>query len=1242
MVAGRHDRAEFGPNTWLIDEMYRDYTENPRSVGEAWRDFFADYQPRSPVRQGAQRPPEPSPPPPAPSGRQHAGGAEQQGPDGGAPHGQGVSLRGAAAVAAERMNESLTVPTATSMRTLPARLLEVNRSALNTYLKRTGGGKVSFTHLIGWAVARALAEVPAMNSVYRIVDGSPQVVRSPRVNLGLAVDTRKLDGTRGLVVPNIRGAESLDFAQFFAAYEALIHKVATQSLQPDDFAGTTVTITNPGTIGTMASVPRLMAGQAAIIGVGSIDYPPEFSGADPRRLAEIGVGKVLTLTSTYDHRVIQGAESGEFLAAVHGLLAGDKGFYDDVFRSLGVPYVPVAWRRDHNPPAESKEGRAKQGRIRSLINMYRVRGHLMADLDPLSARPPQMHTELDPATYGFTMWDLDRTFDAAGLAGKDELTLNEILGILLDAYCRRASPEYMHSQDFAMKRWIQSHVEGVTPALTAEDKRHLLKELSEAEAFERFMHTKYVGHKRFSLEGAEALIPIVDSILNDAADAHLSECVMGMTHRGRLNVLANVIGKSYGQIFQEFEGDIDPDAPHGSGDVQYHTGSTGEHVSRAGNRTVVTLAPNPSHLESVDPVVEGMVRAKLDVSDRQREAPVLPLLIHGDAAFAGQGVVAETLALSQLRGYWTGGTIHIIVNNQLGFTTGPVYGRSSTYASDLAKMIQAPVLHVNGDDPEACFAMARLAFEYRQTFHRDVIIDMWCYRRWGHNEADDPAFTQPLMYRAISNRRSVRKLYTEALVNRGDLGVEEAEEFLEAFRSRLQQAFDETQAPGHLSSIEWERPVALGAHPSVAQVDHRTLEQVLEVLVALPEGFDLHPKLVKWLKSRQGALAEDAVDWSLAEALAFGTLLVDGRTVRLAGQDTRRGTFSQRHAAFIDQTTGAEHVPLAELAGGFGGGRPGSPARFWVYDSPLSEMAALGFEYGYSVANPSALVAWEAQFGDFADGAQVIIDTYLTSAEAKWGQTSSLVLLLPHGYEGQGPDHSSARLERFLQQAAEDNLQVVVPSTPAQYFHVLRRQAYRPEAKPLVVMTPKSLLRLPAARSSAAELTSGSFAEVLGDPVVPAAAGSGPPVRRVLFTQGKPFYELAKARAERDVPVGLLRIEQLYPFPAAELSRHLAAYPDVAEIWWVQEEPANMGAFRFLEAEFRERLGIELGCVARQASASPATGSLHLHALEQARLIDRALAGLERESRPEGRGLENGAEARARESRAGAGLPRPR
>ncbi|MGH2690581.1 MAG: multifunctional oxoglutarate decarboxylase/oxoglutarate dehydrogenase thiamine pyrophosphate-binding subunit/dihydrolipoyllysine-residue succinyltransferase subunit, partial [Actinomycetota bacterium] len=672
--------------------------------------------------------------------------------------------------------------------------------------------------------------------------------------------------------------------------------------------------------------------------------------------------------------------------------------------------------------------------------------------------------------------------------------------------------------------------------------------------------------------------------------------VLGMAHRGRLNVLANTVGKSFGQIFREFEGDIDPKSAQGSGDVKYHLGATGKHTSRTGRQIAITLASNPSHLESVDPVVQGMVRAKQDLRGGEK-LPVLSLLIHGDAAFAGQGVVAETLNLSQLGGYKTGGTVHVIVNNQVGFTTGSDYGRSSTYASDVAKMIQAPIFHVNGDDPEACVRVARLAFEFREAFGRDVVVDMWCYRRWGHNEADEPAFTQPLMYRRIEGRRSVRKLYTEALVNRGDLSIEQAEQALEDFRSRLQQAFDETRnvappapaAPRPVPPVLVAPPIATGVHRAV-------LDRVVQASATVPEGFELHPKLARWLQQRAAAVANDAVDWSLGETLAIGSLLLEGTTVRLAGQDTRRGTFSQRHAVLVDQTTGQEYTPLANLAPQQG--------RFHVYDSLLSEFAALGFEYGYSVANPESLVIWEAQFGDFANGGQVIIDQFIAAAEDKWTQTSGLVLLLPHGYEGQGPEHSSGRLERFLALAARDNMRVTVPSTPAQYFHLLRRQVHRGTRKPLVVMTPKWPLRLPAARSPAEAFESGSFREVLPDDE---AAGTGS--KRVVLCHGKLFWELREERARRKVEhrVALVRLEQVYPFPTDLIREQLeilgAAGPD-GDVRWVQEEPENMGAWRFVHIAYERMIGTPLAVVARAESPSPASGSLTTHQAEQADLVE--------------------------------------
>ncbi|MGH2540692.1 MAG: multifunctional oxoglutarate decarboxylase/oxoglutarate dehydrogenase thiamine pyrophosphate-binding subunit/dihydrolipoyllysine-residue succinyltransferase subunit, partial [Actinomycetota bacterium] len=868
-------------------------------------------------------------------------------------------------------------------------------------------------------------------------------------------------------------------------------------------------------------------------------------------------------------------------------------FYGDVFKALEMPYRPIHWSIDSRPLEDSLPAREKQARVLQFINNYRVRGHLIADLDPLATAPPPTHPELDPANLGFSIWDLDRRFVTGGLAGTREATLNEIWNVLRDAYCGTFAVEYMHIQDPDQKEWIQRRVEGPRDDVSLDDRRQVLLKLSEAEALERFLHQRYVGHKRFSLEGAESLVPILDVLLDLAADAGLAEVVMGMAHRGRLNVLANIIGKSYGQIFREFEGDLDPLSVEGSGDVIYHLGASGKHTSPAGNDLPVSLASNPSHLESVDPVVEGMARAKQDLFEPPEGSPVLSVLIHGEAAFAGQGVVAETLNLSQLPGYRTGGAIHVVINNQLGFTTTPEHGRSSVYATDVAKMVQAPILHVNGDEPEACLRAARLAFSFREEFGKDVIIDMWCYRRWGHNEADEPSFTQPLMYRRIGELRSVRNRYMESLVNRGDLSVEDAEQALQAFSDRLGQAYEETveQRPA-VPRPERQRPEPLSPAPIETGVPRARLEELTEALTRVPDGFGIHPKLRRGLDRRKAELDGDRIDWAFAEALAFGSLLRDGLTVRLSGQDSRRGTFSQRHAVLVDQETGAEYYPLQHLADRQG--------KAFVYDSLLSEFAALGFEYGYSVADPEALVLWEAQFGDFVNGAQVIVDQYVVAAEDKWMQTSGLVLLLPHGYEGQGPEHSSARLERFLALAAEDNIEVVVPSTPAQYFHLLRRQALRDIRKPLIVLTPKSLLRLAAATSRTAELESGHFEPVLPDASPPAAA------RRVLLCQGTVFYELADRRAKTDVDdVALIRLEQCYPFPAGVLEEELARSGD-AEVVWVQAEPQNMGAARFVVRNLRERLGVEARIVSRPESPSPATGSLTLHRQEQSELIERA------------------------------------
>ncbi|HEX2050088.1 MAG TPA: multifunctional oxoglutarate decarboxylase/oxoglutarate dehydrogenase thiamine pyrophosphate-binding subunit/dihydrolipoyllysine-residue succinyltransferase subunit [Actinomycetota bacterium] len=1196
-------REAFGPNIWLVDEMYRRYQDNPKAVGEAWRDFFEDYRPAhdgarergdgdaaAPERGGAApADAQPTAPRRAPAPARPAAEA----PEDAAP------LRGVAARIAENMETSLGVPTATSVRTLPAKLLEENRRIVNRYLAGRRGGKVSFTHVVGWAVLKALEARPGMRASYAEVDGVPHVVHHKHVNFGLAVDVER-SGGRVLLVPNIKHADGLDFSEFFGCYEDLIRKVRSNELTLEDFDGTTVTLTNPGTVGTRMSVPRLMAGQGVIVGVGAIGFPTEYEASDPRLLARMGVSKVITLTSTYDHRVIQGAESGEFLARVHDLLLGADRFYDEIFASLRIPYEPVRWSRDHAPADGLDVDLEKQSRVIQLVNMYRVRGHLLAELNPIGWEVLS-HPELDLSHYGLTVWDLDREFLTEGLPGPRKQSLRAILDRLRDAYCRTIGVEYMHISDPEQKRWIQQRIEGgADDELPLEEKKHVLDRLNAAEAFERFLHSKYTGHKRFSIEGADSLVPMLDALFERAADDGVIELVMGMSHRGRLNVLANVVGKPLRDIFREFEGDIDPDSVQGSGDVKYHLGMTGCFRSRAGNELAVVLASNPSHLEAVDPVVEGMARAAQDLLPQDPFERVMPVLLHGDAAFAGQGVVAETFSMSELRGYRTGGTVHVVVNNNIGFTTSPASGRSSKYATDIAKMIQAPIFHVNGDDPEACVKVVKLAYEYRKTFHRDVVVDLVCYRRHGHNEADEPAFTQPAMYARIKDRRSTRKLYTEWLLNRGELSVEEAEQSLEDFNARLQEGFEATrhaERPEDVRAAAPPRP--LGVAPRVETgVPRDRLELVHGALTTFPQGFEPHPKLKKQIERRAGLLDDDAVDWAHGEALAFGTLLLEGISVRLSGQDSRRGTFSQRHSVLVDYRTEEEYTPLNNLGAG--------QAPFRAFDSPLSEFAVLGFEYGYSVSNGDALVCWEAQFGDFVNEAQVVVDQFVVAGEDKWDQQSGLVMLLPHGYEGQGPEHSSARLERFLALAAEDGIQVVQPTTAAQYFHVLRRQMHRSLRKPLVVMTPKFLLRHPAARSATAELEHGCFRETIDDDGVRDRAR----VERVLLCSGKVSVDLVERRDADDAPAAVVRVEQLYPFPQDDLLETFVRYPNLRDVRWVQEEPENMGAWRFVYHRLSGAMpdGVALSHAARPESASPATGSATIHEQEQRQLIDEAFA----------------------------------
>ena len=1237
-----------GPNAWLVDEMFEQYSADPSSVSETWQDFFADYRrlghsappgsngnghdahssgagatatataptPAPPAQPAVQPAPAPAPAAqPAPTQPAQAQPAQAQPaaaqPAAAPAEEPGEPIRGVAARIVENMERSLSVPTATSYREIPAKLLEVNRSVINGYLGRTRGGKVSFTHIIGYAIVRAIADhVPVMNNSFAEgSDGKPRVVRSEHVNLGLAVDLEKRDGSRTLVVPVIRDADVKTFAEFMAAYDDLIRKANNNKLSPDDFAGATVTLTNPGTIGTERSVPRLMPGQGVIVGVGSLAYPTEYAAADPHTIADLGISKVMTISSTYDHRIIQGAESGLFLKQVADLLLGEDGFYEAIFESIGVPYTAVQWRRDVNPVDREESMVVKQMQVSQLINMHRVRGHLIADLDPLAAEPPHMHAELDPATYGLTIWDLDREFLTgveqgvyAPVGGRERMKLGDILHTLRDAYCRTIGIEYTHIQSVEEKRWVQEQVEGAPLTIEPDEQRHILDRLNAAEALEKFLGTKFVGQKRFGLEGAESPIPILDAILQRAADDQRRGAVLGMAHRGRLNVLVNIVGKSQEQLFKEFEGWVDPDSIQGSGDVKYHLGQTGIFTSLEGNSIPVELAANPSHLEAVNPVVEGMARAHMDqiAYDRSFKFPVLPVLMHGDAAFAGQGVVAETLNLSLIKGYRVGGTIHVIINNQLGFTTSPDAARSSEYCTDVAKTVQAPIFHVNGDDPEACVRVAKLAFAYRQRFHKDVVIDMVCYRRHGHNEGDDPSYTQPLMYKAIDQRRSVRKLYTEVLVRRGDISIEEAEAALADFNAKLQGALDETREHAPDSDVKaLPPPPAAGVLPHVETgVSKDRLDRIYSALSTVPEGFTMHPKLVKQFETRTKMYEGGEVDWALAESFAVGSLLLEGTSVRLAGQDSRRGTFSQRHSTLVDHNTGEEYLSLGSLCS--------EDTHFWIYDSLLSEYAALGFEYGYSVVNPEALVIWEAQFGDFMNGAQIIIDQFLVSAEDKWHQTSGLVMLLPHGYEGQGPEHSSARIERFLILCAEDNIQVVNASTAAQYFHLLRRQMHRSVRKPLVVFTPKSGLRARSYRSKVGDLTRGSFLELLPD-----RSGIDPAsVTRLILASGKVGHEAIAKRDELGAPFAVARVEQLFPWPYEAIATELSRYPNCREIVWLQEEPENMGPWNGIKGRLYESHGdrYTIQRVSRPESGSPATGKAAIHAQEQAELLARAFA----------------------------------
>ncbi|WP_369637794.1 multifunctional oxoglutarate decarboxylase/oxoglutarate dehydrogenase thiamine pyrophosphate-binding subunit/dihydrolipoyllysine-residue succinyltransferase subunit, partial [Nocardia sp. JMUB6875] len=1122
-------------------------------------------------------------------------------------------LRGPAAAIVKNMSSSLTIPTATSVRAIPAKLMIDNRLVINNHLARTRGGKISFTHLLGYAIVQAIKVFPNMNRHFAEVDGKPNAVTPAHTNLGLAIDLKGKDGSRSLAVAAIKNTETMTFAQFHSAYEDVVRRARDGKLTNDDFFGVTISLTNPGTIGTNHSVPRLMQGQGAIIGAGAMEYPAEFQGMSDAQLAELGIGKLMTLTSTYDHRIIQGAESGDFLRTVHNLLISDE-FYDEIFHGMGVPYEPVRWRKDIQ-----ERGIDKSTRVQEMINAYRSRGHLMADTDPLRLVKDKFrsHPDLDVTQHGLTLWDLDREFNVAGFHGQERMKLRDVLSILRDAYARHVGVEYTHILDPEQLKWIQERVEQKHAKPSVAEQKYIMSRLNAAEAFETFLQTKYVGQKRFSLEGAESVIPMMDAVIDQCAEYNLDEVVIGMPHRGRLNVLANIVGKPYSKIFTEFEGNMNPAATHGSGDVKYHLGARGTYLQMFGDNEIeVSLTANPSHLEAVDPVLEGLVRAKQDLLTKEdivtkgeeaRTFSVVPLMLHGDAAFAGQGVVAETLNLSGLRGYRTGGTVHIVVNNQIGFTTAPEYSRSTEYSTDIAKFIGAPIFHVNGDDPEACVWVAKLAVDYRQKFQRDVVIDMICYRRRGHNEGDDPSMTQPGMYDVIDTKRSVRKAYTESLIGRGDISMKEAEDALRDYQGQLERIFNEVRElekfpPEASESIEEEQQLPPNL---ITAVDKTVLQRIGDAFLNVPEGFTVHPRVKPVLEKRREMAYEGKVDWAMAELLAFGTLIDEGKAVRLTGQDSRRGTFSQRHSVIIDRKTGDEYTPLHNIGSK-------NPGWFAVHDSALSEYAAVGFEYGYSLGNPDALVLWEAQFGDFVNGAQSIIDEFISSGEAKWGQLSEVVLLLPHGHEGQGPDHTSGRIERFLQLCAEGSMTVAVPSTPSNYFHLLRRHALDGIRRPLVVFTPKSMLRNKAVVSEVEDFTDNKFRTVLEEPTYESGNGDRSKVKRVLLTSGKIYYELVaeKNKNNRD-DVAIVRVEQLYPIPKFRLNEALEQYPNATDLAWVQEEPANQGAWPFFGLNLPEILPARFGKlrrISRRAMSAPSSGSSKVHAVEQAEIVNEAFA----------------------------------
>ncbi len=1209
--------AAFGPNSALVEELYEQYLKSPSSVPSHWQRYFDELngQHQASGNGAATTSSEPSkttaPTASSDTSSQSASTpvAKAKSP---APAGEQQKIKGVATKIVENMDASLEVPTATSLRVMPVKMMIEDRTIINRHLVKRNEPKASFTHFICWAVIQAMKKYPSINHTYYHDGKSHYRVVPEQINLGVAVDLPNKDGSRNLVVPNIKGVDKMNFKEFLYAFAELVDKARNGKLQIEDYQGTTISVTNPGTLGTVSSVPRLMPGQGAIIATGAIDYPAEFQNMSKEILNQLGISKVMTVTCTYDHRIIQGAESGAFLNEVNHLLSGQANFYDSIFSDLEIPYDPIPYGEDsYSGPFNNGANTLEQDRraigVWRLINMYRMRGHVLANLDPLE-KEPGYNPELDLAYYGLSVWDLDRVFYCGGLGGKKQATLREIIKLLRDTYCEQIGADYMHLLDLDERKWLRERMESSlnAPTLSKDDKKQILSKLNQAMAFEEFLHKKYIGHKRFSLEGNDTLIPMMHFLLEKAGDFDVEKVFMGMAHRGRLNMLVNIMNKPYHRVFAEFEGNVDPETIQGSGDVKYHLGARGTHITESNKEIELELMPNPSHLEAVNPVVEGATRAVQDHHSADDAAKrIIPVLMHGDAAFAGQGVVAETLNMSQLEGYKTGGTLHIIINNQIGFTTLPTDGRSTEYATDLAKSILAPIFHVNGDHPEAAVHAIQMALEYRQKFGKDVIIDLIGYRKHGHNEGDEPAFTQPGMYKEINDHQTVRDLYTEWLVKNQELTAEETQQIFDEFEELLQAAFEDAKKIPNLEItnelIDRKESLQKNREPFPDTTFSRDkLEEIAVKINTVPKDFDANPKLLRQLAKRAELVQknEKKIDWGFAEALAIGSLLTAGRTVRITGQDVERGTFSHRHAVLHGTTTNQTFTPLNHLGEGQG--------RFHVHNSLLSEYGALGFEFGYSAVKKDALVIWEAQFGDFVNGAQIIIDQFISSSEAKWGQTSSLLMNLPHGFEGQGPEHSSARLERFLQLCAEDNMQIFNLTTPAQYYHMLRKQTLQEYKKPGVLMSPKSLLRHPLAVSNVDELANGYFQPFIADDRLTTSAG----VERVVLCSGKVYYDLLQKAEELDLKnVALVRVEQLYPFPDEDILNYLKEFKDAKDVVWCQEEPKNMGAWFFVSDRIQQLLskGQKLRYAGRQASASPAAGQKKIHDAEQEQLVGQAL-----------------------------------